>query len=223
MFGIEPIVCHLGNGGTVTQPAVTSWPLVRGLALCSISTNTASYSGITSSCQPFYPDATTSAFYFGAVVGLTGLPSGSSSHQRYVIGITPAPANGTPAQGIYFFGSTAILNWQTKVKSGVDEQTEDSGSVIGTVSAFSLPSAWTTFEIMAAEGIDSKIQFYINKLLVAEEPKSTSYPSSGNYFAGVWCCQNGHNSANAMAVDALHVSLASFGGDAGYGLSTGLL
>ncbi len=216
MFGIEPIVCHLGNGGTVTQPAASSWPFRRGLAMCGMTTNTASYAGITSTNYPFSPDIAVTDFYFGAVVGLTALPAAGG--QRFIVGMIPAPGNVAPTNGIYFHCSAALPNWQLSL-DGTAVSTVDTGLAVKAENAFSF--TWPTLEFMA-KGADSTVQFYANKVLCGEINKADFWPPNALYFAGAYCYQNGSSVANNLAVEAIHCSLTGISGG-NIGLGTELL
>ena len=220
LFGAEPVVCHLGNGGTVTQPAVLSWPFRRGLSQLSMSTASNSYAGISTTNYPFYPAPTGVDFYFGAVVGLTALPTGAN--QTFIVGITPPPLNGVPADGFYFIATPSNVNWIATL-NGVSQSDTDTLFPVTTVNAFSAPAQWTTFEIMSNSDEDT-VNYYINNTLVASPHKTVGnfYPTAVAMNAGAYCCQRGSTTANTMLVDAMHTKMKVIDAS-GYGFSTGLL
>jgi hypothetical protein len=220
MFGNEPLLCHLGNGGTVGQPDASAWFGRRGLALCGLSTNSASYAGVSSTNFPFYPTATGVNWYFGAVAGLTALPVGGN--QSFYIGVTPPPLNGVPTDGFYFQGSAANANWIATL-NGTAQSDTDTGFVIAPVNALSTNAAWLTFEILSL-GADPDVKFYIDRTLVASVSKTVGsyYPSYAASHAGAYCAQRGQVVANNMLIDAIHTSMEIIDASA-YGFSTGLL
>ena len=216
LFGLEPFVCHLANGGVVKQDIAT-WFTSFGVAALSTGTNAAGRAGITSTMLPVIPSTAATYYgYFGAYCGLTAVPAGA---QACYIGWITTPGAAAPTDGLYFMASGASPNWRAVSRRTNVETNTDTGIPIAASSPFVRNEA--TLEIVY-EADAGETVFYINRIPVHTQPNDTNFPSPGaysTYVFGAYIHNLGATTDIGLVVDAMSLGYST---DEPY-LSTGML
>ena len=216
LFGNEPIICHVANGGTVVQGGITYFLRV-GSAICTTTTNAAGRAGVTSTIN-LSTDTTSGKLYIGAYLGTSIVPPLGAVNQATYVGMFPTPGAAAPTSGLYFLANNASANWRAISNNAGAITNQDTGVAITSLGLFN--AALKTMEIIYDYEVGSA-KYYIDGTLVHTQDDSINFPAVGGYVAGAFTHNLGAVTSNILQIDALNVEYGLMAGTLGMG--TGML
>lgn len=217
LFGNEPIICHLANGGTVSQGTGLNYFFRIGSAICATTTNAAGRAGVTSTI-PLSTDTSSGKLYIGAYLGTSIVPPLGAVNQATYFGMFPTPGAAAPTSGLYFLASNASANWRAISNNAGAITNQDTGVAITSLGQFN--QYLKTLELIYDFEVGSA-KYYIDGTLVHTQDDSINFPAVAAYVAGAFTHNLGAVTSNILQIDALNVEYGLIAGTLGMG--TGML